>query len=93
MPVNFSPQVLTVLKLTIHKWADTPGLLRVAHISHVVPDTTCHFRDMRIKETVSSSSASSSSSSSSSSPPHSSPRPPPSPYSSHYSGVTVLAGP
>lgn len=51
MPGNFFPQVLTVLKLTIHKWAAAPELLRVAHISHVVPDTTCHFRDMRIKET------------------------------------------
>jgi hypothetical protein len=37
--------------LTIRKWAAAPELLRVAHISHVVPDTTCHFRDMPIKET------------------------------------------
>ena len=27
-------------------------MLRVAHISHIVSDTTCYLRDMRINETT-----------------------------------------
>jgi hypothetical protein len=50
--IIFSSQVLTDLKLIIHKWADTPELLRVAHISHVVSDSTCHFRDVQIRRPI-----------------------------------------
>ena len=48
MPDPPPSQVLTVLKLISHKWADTPALLRHADVSHVVPYTACRFR---IKET------------------------------------------
>jgi hypothetical protein len=50
--IIFSPQVLTVLKLIIHKWTDTPELLRVPHISHVVSGTTCHFRDVQLRRLI-----------------------------------------